>query len=764
VPSSTRKILSRISRMNAEEVTTRVRQECGKRLDWLLYAAGYRSAIGGNSFLSSSGQFFFSEADLPPLIDSLKTRLPFQAQKIVLDAEAICVHKFNLLGYENLDFGSQIDWHLDPVHGKKSPLAPWFKIDFLNFETVGDHKIIWELNRHQHLLTLAKAWHLTGAERFVKEIVLQFYDWQRANPYPLGINWASTLEVALRSLSWIWLKYFLEGCPVAPARFKNDLAGALAFNAGYIERFLSTYFSPNTHLIGEAVALFFIGTLFASTKRAVRWRGRGWKIVLEEAQRQVRPDGVYFEQSLYYHVYALDFFLHARQLAVQNRMQVPPSLDAALNRMLDVIQALCQAGPPEGFGDDDGGRLFDPQRNRTEHMADPLALGAMMFGRFDLPSAVLTEEALWLGGNKAIAHFRGSVADRPTASCAFRDGGIYVVASEEKLAQQMTIDAGPQGTGRAGHGHADALSVCVSLSGQRFLTDSGTGCYICRGDTRNRLRETGAHNTVQVAGTSQAVPDGPFAWSSIPHVTVADWIAGKTFTFFAGHHDGYARLPAPVIHRRDVLHIPGAFWFVREALTGRSMHDVEIAWHAAPGMTVERLDNGWQLQDSAASLAIVPLADENWSHEQQPYEASPAYGKLEAGLKIISRARVQLPAEYATVLKPSLDRAVPGKLHRIEGSKSAACYRYDDGERSHLLIFSAQAGPWSCLALTSDARLVYAMTDAGVLQHLVFCHGTYVEYNGKEIVRHPQKKERFEWDARKGTTKTFSSDTKHPVS
>jgi len=36
-----------------------------------------------------------------------------------------------------------------------------------------------------------------------------------------------------------------------------EMLPSLAFHAHYIERYLSTYFSPNTHLIGEAVALVF---------------------------------------------------------------------------------------------------------------------------------------------------------------------------------------------------------------------------------------------------------------------------------------------------------------------------------------------------------------------------------------------------------------------------------------------------------------------------------------------------------------------------
>src|SRR5208282_3472192 len=127
----------------------------------------------------------------------------------------------------------------------------------------------------------------------------------------------------------------------------------------YIERYLSTYFSPNTHLLGEAVALFFIGTLCREISAAERWRNLGWKILLEESQRQVRSDGVYFEQALYYQVYALDFFLHARLLASVNGFPIPEPFDNVLKKMLDVVEAISEVGPPEGFGDDDGGRVFN---------------------------------------------------------------------------------------------------------------------------------------------------------------------------------------------------------------------------------------------------------------------------------------------------------------------------------------------------------------------------------------------------------------------
>ena len=50
-----------------------------------------------------------------------------------------------------------------------------------------------------------------------------------------------------------------------------------------------------------------------------RWQDRGWKIVLQQAETQVRPDGFHFEQSVYYHVYALRFFQFARRSGGEKR-------------------------------------------------------------------------------------------------------------------------------------------------------------------------------------------------------------------------------------------------------------------------------------------------------------------------------------------------------------------------------------------------------------------------------------------------------------
>ena len=120
---------------------------------------------------------FFPTREISERAELLRKHLPDEAAEILREADEICGHRFRLLGYEHLEFtldrdsdnfggnnfggdnskDKDIDWHLDPVHGKRAPLDPWFKIPFLDFAVVGDHKVTWELNRHQHLVTLCQS-------------------------------------------------------------------------------------------------------------------------------------------------------------------------------------------------------------------------------------------------------------------------------------------------------------------------------------------------------------------------------------------------------------------------------------------------------------------------------------------------------------------------------------------------------------------------------------------------------------------------------
>ncbi len=787
--------------MDWEEVRVRVGQELHKHGDLLRHRVGLGSGrVRLNAEAAGqAGRFFFAEGEssegerggtgTSERAKLLLRHLPGEAEEILGEADAICAHRFQLLGYKNLDFSGgvgsgdsnsgdsnckEIDWHLDPVNGKRAPLLPWFRIPFLDFAVVGDHKVTWELNRHQHLVTLAKARRLSGDEKYTRELMAQWRSWIQANPYPLGINWGSSLEVAFRSMSWTWVDQLLAGTAEG-AEFRGQMLPALGFHGRYMERYLSTYFSPNTHLLGEAVALFFLGTLYPQIPGAAGWKECGWKIVRREAGRQVRPDGVYFEQSLHYHVYALDFFLYARLLAARNAMEIPPEYDGVLGRMLEVVDALALAGPAEGFGDDDGGRLWNPRRNRTEWMTDPLALGALMYGR-KFSAARLTEESIWLFGDAAVAQLATTTASAAAAahSFAFCDGGLYGLADSQPFRQTMVVDAGPQGVGRSGHGHADALSLRLTMDGRRWLVDSGSGVYISRDPAeRNTFRGTGAHNTLRVDGLNQAVADEPFSWTQIPTTVAEDWIAGKTFTYFVGSHNGYARLADGIVHRRHVLHIAGGVWLIRDIAVGRGEHELEVRWHFASDLGVREVSAG-RLEITRAgacesSLSLIMPENTIWQRgtEVSTTLLSPAYGEFETAPLVQSRARVLLPAETATALLPRV--AANGRERethfdpRITSTTQSGVQVYElaylDGtlpERREQFFFALGDEAWSFGPWSSDARVLYCRVDKERLTHLIVIGGSHVEWKGKPMVKAERRARFLEWRKANAAVKTAS--------
>ncbi len=763
--------LARLSQMNWEEINTRAAQEVHKHVDHARHQMGIRPRSVPLLELSSGRYFFFTGEEAGQRAELVRKYLPAEAEEILREAGEICGHRFRLLGYEGLDYGSEIDWHLDRVHGKRAPLDPWFKIPFLDFTAVGDHKVIWELNRHQHLVTLAKAWLLSGDEKYVRELMAQWRSWAQANPYPLGINWGSSLEVAFRSLSWIWVDHLLAADAgrrrpalhrdsLGYAEFRADLVQALAFHGRYIERYLSTYFSPNTHLLGEATALFFLGTLYPEIPHAARWQETGWKILLGEAQRQVRPDGVYFEQSLYYHVYTLDFFLYARLLAARNEVEVPATFDEVLRRMLQVVEALSQAGPPEGFGDDDGGRVFNPRRNRTEHMTDPLALGASLYGRHAYPAGRLTEESIWLFGQPAVDALSPTSDGAELHSTAFPEGGLYILADLEPCPRQIAVDAGPQGVGRCGHGHADSLGLRLTMNGRRWLVDAGSGVYISANPAdRNLLRGTAAHNTMRVDGVDQAIPEEPFSWTAIPSTHLEQWITGKTFSYFVASHDGYARLADPVIHQRHVLQINGGPCLVRDLALGRQEHDLELMWHFASDLEVRETDqrsftvrSPGDTERTGTSLRLVVAHDPRWNTDVTEGTLSSAYGATETAPVIRCRAHLQLPAEIATALVGQAGALDPKERLQLVSARDPATQAYElvqQGE-SRLFCFALDKRPWIHGAWSSDAELLYCHFAGEQLVHLIVAKGSHVAWQGRELLKASSFSDVFEWRKRDG--------------
>jgi len=537
-----------------EEIYFRLRQEAGNLAMFLFPPVGAEALAAGAGILP----------DAAAVAAALRgTRYAAEVERV---AEAILQHRFPILGL-TVETGPTIDWRRDYLH-KVSSGTPYFRRSpYLEFSRVGDHKVVWELNRHQHLTLLAQAFRLTGRREYLDEAFRQVESWLDANPFLRGINWASALEVAFRALSWVWL-WHMAGEEM-PEALRRRFLTALERHGRYLEVNVSVYFSPNTHLLGEAVALHALGVLFPAFPRASRWVETGGRLVEQQMERQVREDGSHFEQSAYYHVYALDFFLLYRVLG-----NVPGWFDARLLAMAEYLDALLGvSGVLPLIGDDDGGRLFHPYGERARFGCATMATCAVLLRRPEWlrDAGDLAEQAAWWLGSEALGACTTEGA--PRISRLFADGGTAIMAAG---GVQVVIKAGPFGEGSGGHSHSDALSLTARVGRREILIDPGTFTYVADPVERNRFRGSAAHNTVRIDGRDQAVPAGPFRWNDKPTVKVREWATGAERDYLDASctYGGFT-------HRRRVVFLKPATVIVLDTVDGPAgEHTMEQFWHA----------------------------------------------------------------------------------------------------------------------------------------------------------------------------------------
>jgi hypothetical protein len=489
---------------------------------------------------------------------------PGSAGREVALADGILENRFPVFSGV-VDHGAGVDWHLDPVSGTRAPLVFYRDIDTFDSSVVGDPKHIWELNRHNFLIHLGKAYMLTGDGRYFDKWRELLVSWAGGNPFNTGINWESSLEMAFRSINWIWSSWFFTDRLSGDRELQELIFENLYLQAGHINDHLSFYFSPNTHLTGEALGLLYIGLAFPAMKPAARWAATASRILRSELKKQILGDGGYFEMATWYHRYTIDFYLHYVLLSGGP----DPGESEYLERM---VRHLVLISEPDGtvplLGDSDGGRLLMLD-GRKESVAGACCTASVMLGDGGLKSLCrsrFAEETMWLLGAGSRENFDALEATPPEDLHSInRDTGLFCFRNgmtEED--SYVLIDCGPHGWKGCGHAHSDLLSLVWYSGGEMVLTDPGTFTYTGSRGVRDESRGSLVHNTVSVNGRSQSVPGEPFRWKS---VAAPKYAQARTFGargWFAGEHDAWDEYGCS--HKRTLYFLDGGLAVVIDEL------------------------------------------------------------------------------------------------------------------------------------------------------------------------------------------------------
>jgi hypothetical protein len=251
---------------------------------------------------------------------------------------------------------------------------------------------------------------------------------------------------------------------------------------------------------------------------------------------------------------------------------------------------------------------------------------------------------------------------------------------------------------------------------------------------------------MRVDGMDQAQPDGPFSWSAIPTTRLDNWTVGKTFSYFAGRHDGYTRLVDPVTHCRCVVKINGGPALVRDVALGQREHELEVVWHFGPELEVREIrKNAWVASQTGVerpALSMIVPDEAPWRIDISRSLLSPAYGKFQPAPLLRAHARLRLPAEIATLL--SSHSAAKGSLASMRQA-AVQVYEWVEENANHGFCFALDKRPWNFGPWFSDAEFLYCCIAADKLTHLIVVGGTYVAWQGRELLKAAEPSVLFEW-------------------
>lgn len=396
------------------------------------------------------------------------------------------------------------DWHRDPMFGARWPRHYTGVISY--YQENGDAVTLWHQNKMMFLLDIANAYRTTRDPQLAARIYELIDSWCVANPYLVGVNWVSPLDIATRLA--VWSQALAAVADTAPPSEEQAgrIARAVLRQADHVASHLSEWPIPNNHLVGEVALLFAFAAYAPAWKDARAWMARAEAVLVAEAQRQVLKDGFQYEASVNYHAYALDFFLmylHAK--AVLGETPHPLVLSTTRAMAKAHLELILPSGRQPRIGDDTIDRFFV-----LAHALDGPALASddVVFETMVQPvHARLFAATSWgrelLGVRVPTRHARH-----------FAEAGISIARDTETA---VVFTHGPQHRHLFSHGHlhADAGSFELELGGAPAIVDAGTYVYFSDREARTYFKSARAHNAPVVDDVEPMRSLEPFRWETV---------------------------------------------------------------------------------------------------------------------------------------------------------------------------------------------------------------------------------------------------------
>lgn len=507
---------------------------------------------------------------------------------------------FHIFGIP-FDVSGPIDWHRDIRSQNAFPRTFARDID-IRSDRHGSAKHVWEVNRMQFLTRIARQYRASGDERQLALFQAIIESWIEANPYLVGVNWYSNIEVNLRLITWYlcWeileVNQLLTSHPGFGEFVMRRWVPEIYLHCLYSHQNPSKFSSANNHLISEAAGLF-IAASFWKFAESEKWRIDAKALLEQEIFRQHSRNGINKEEAAEYIQFISDFFLLAYRVGERSNNPFSRAYRQMLQQIFEYIyQLMDMSGNLPFYGDGDDGRTFILESGqRFNNFRSLLTSAAILFQepRYKVKSNGFDAKNAVLFGPEGRAAYEALAVEAPEGhSRCYSDEGHFIF---RKAGQDREIslhfDAAPLGfLSIAAHGHADALSFTLSVDGRWIFIDPGTYCYHSDLEWRQYFIGTLAHNTIRVDGANQALNGGPTLWTRHYRTDILYAAANGSIDAVRATHDGYQHLG--VAHTREIRFDKAENRIlILDTLdvTDRANHVFEIPFHLHPEVAVEAL-------------------------------------------------------------------------------------------------------------------------------------------------------------------------------
>ncbi len=554
---------------------------------------------------------------------------------------------------QQIPLKNKYNWHFDPYSKLEFPKVFSKKINTRGFNNMSA-KHVWELNRMQFLPQIALKYRVSGDEKYLNLIKDLILSWIDDNPYMIGINWYSNIELGLRLINWAITWDILDIQSITKKSKNLDhfitqkWVPVIYAHCKRIRSSLSRFSSANNHLIAELAGLF-IASSFWNFKESGKWKKFSKSELEKEIIKQHSKNGINREETSGYIQYITDLFLLSWFYAGRTENSFPNQYNERLHEMFNYIfQLIDSRGNLIRYGDaDDGHALFFENDDHLYNFRSLLTTGSILFREPDFKSKCSGYDCRnqLFFGNTYQTEFKDVDTFFPenVKSKFYPDEGHFFFRKSSAYKEILLhFNAAPLGyLSIAAHGHADALSYVLHVDGIPIIVDCGTYTIHTQQDFRKYFKGTLAHNTIRVDNHDQALYKGPSLWNDHYRSKVLRCNQNELTEEIRASHDGYVK--NGVIHTRSIVFNKTENRFLIQDtldISDGKLHQFELCHHLSPEVTIERKNNNVFLLKCSPARTTEIKTDKKLRIELIKGQRNPILGYYSSGFYSIQDTTV----------------------------------------------------------------------------------------------------------------------------